>query len=259
MFIATILISILSLVLSGYACWRVIKRADARQSTQQLRSEFQHVAARHKELVESAAQLLDDAYARTRQQVAAAREFLRRLKHDAASGLEERAALALEQLEALSTRLEENVDHVRTATATAARRAHATISQRVFHLKARTILLLAEAKAKNARAAVIEQRYVEAEELLDEANDLMRRAAEDLGGEPHYEVMVENIRRASREAMVSLRAHAQLTASKMDRLLAESGRLVTELESEEKLAAGRAAAPAKSREAKNHHRPMAAA
>jgi hypothetical protein len=238
MLIAALSIAVVGLIVAILAYCRASSGLDARSATQRLRDDVQQLTARHRELVESAAQLLDDAYGRTRQNIVSARETLRQLKIHTAAGLERRAMLAAEELEGLNTRLEESMRDLRVSTVGTARRAHETIARRVSHLRARTLLLLAEAKARRARDDVMLQRFVEAEECLDEAMDLMRRAMDDLGTEAHFEVSVENIRRASREAIVSLRAHAHLTAVKMDRLLAENGRLIDQLEREGSEAAG---------------------
>jgi hypothetical protein len=52
MLIAAISISVISLVLAACACWRVAHR---REATEQIRAELRQLAARHKELAESAA------------------------------------------------------------------------------------------------------------------------------------------------------------------------------------------------------------
>jgi hypothetical protein len=241
MLIAALSIAVVGLIIAILAYCRASSGLDARTATQRLRDDLQQLTAKHRELVESAAQLLDDAYARTRRHIVSARETLRQLKTHTAAGLERRAALAAEELEGLNSRLEESLGDLRVSTVGTARRAHQTLARRVSQLRARTLLLLAEAKARRARDDVMELRFVEAEEGLDEAMELMRRAMDDLDSEAHFEVSVENIRRASREAIVSLRAHAQLTTLKMDRLLAENGRLIDQLEREGSEAAGHVA------------------
>jgi hypothetical protein len=45
--------------------------------------------------------------------------------------------------------------------------------------------------------------------------------------------VIESVRRMSREAMPSLRARAKFTVSKTDRLLSQSGRLVSDLAREQ--------------------------
>jgi hypothetical protein len=90
-----------------------------------------------------------------------------------------------------------------------------------FHVRARLCLWVAKAKAKAACAALIDQQLDDAEELLDQSRAWLRRAGDGLDVLPAYAQRLDAIRYILRGAMVGLRAQAQLTMCKMDRLLAE--------------------------------------
>lgn len=90
-----------------------------------------------------------------------------------------------------------------------------------FHGWAHLCLKLAKHKADNALSALIDQRFDSAEALLDEALRWVKRAGE-LEAHPRYAVGLDNVRRAVREAAFGLRAHAQFTVLKIDRLLTEN-------------------------------------
>lgn len=243
MTIAAIIISSVSLLISLVVYCRFSGR-EAQRFGQSLRRDLTALTAKQKELFESATHSLAVAYEQSRRQLAATRETLRHYKEEAASGVAEHMSLALQQLGQLSAELEENAHVTKINPLVAARRVQAAIADRVRRLEARALLLLAGWKAHSARVAAIEQRFAEAEELLDEASGLIGRADDNLKCDPHFEIMSDGLRRAMREAAASLRAHADLTVRKMDRLLAETERLVRDLERDETRRAGRALAPA---------------
>lgn len=228
MTLATLLISIVSLAISVALFWRFHRVMRSRTSP-----EVQEIAARQKELVAVAKESLEHAYDHVRQNLADARELLRRVREVSRDAGERHLRLAGEHLERLTEVLDDGFRAVGRVTISAARRTEEAIAARVRHLKVRATLLLAETKAHAAREAVMDQRFTSAEELLEEAADLIRRASDDLAGEPRYGATVESIRRALREAIVALRAHAEITIKRMDHLLAENTRLVEQLESDE--------------------------
>lgn len=229
MILATFLISLTSLLFSVALFWRVhvvLRRLRAG-------TDYQELAAQQKDLVAAAKESIEQAYHRIRRNLADAGECIRRVKAESSQAGQHHARMAGEHLESLSGLLEEGVRAASRVTLSTARQTQEAIADRVRQLKARAMLLLAETKATAAREAVMNYRFESAEELLDESAELIRRVSNELAGEPRYAAVIESIQRALRESIVSLRAHAEITVKKMDRLLAESTQLVEQLESDE--------------------------
>jgi len=232
-----IVISFAMLALAAVIYWRAGGKREARFNAQRFQEDLQEIKTKQMEFADEAANTNEEAYHRGRQHLTKAREQLSQLDGDATPGREDQSRLALADIEELSAELEENVRAGRTAPVSAARQAREKLAQRVSRLKVRVLLLVAESKADAARTAALEQRLPQAEELLDEAMELMHRVSQDLVAEPDYDVLTDNLRRAVREVSLCLRTHAQWTAGKMDRMLAESTRLVRRLETDERKAA----------------------
>jgi hypothetical protein len=227
-----IIVSFAMLALAAVIYWSAGGKRDARINAQRLQKDIQEIKSKQMEFADEAANSNEEEYNRGRRHLAAAREQLGRLDGDSMPDRVDQSRLALADIEELDAQLEENYLAGRTATVSQARQARDRLAQRVSRLKARVLLLVAESKANAARTAALEQRLPQAEELLDEAMELMRRGSQDLVAEPDYDVLTDNLRRAVREVSVCLRTHAQWTAGKMDRMLAESNRLVRRLETD---------------------------
>ena len=164
---------------------------------------------------------LGEAHARTRRNLAATRELARRLKAEAVDGAERQAARIWHQLDRIAERLEGHFRAAASVTVDKAREAQETLADEASELMTRTLLLLASSKAKAARTAMLEHRLVEAEDLLDDAADLLRRVPPETRREARHAAMVDETHRALREAAASLRTHAEVTLKKMDRLLGQ--------------------------------------
>lgn len=240
-----IVTSLLSLVLATAAFLRAGCARRARPILDRVQRELTNLSTKQRELLDSAAASLADAYDQSRRHLTSARELLREQAEEAVDCLEQHAGVAQRHLERLTQCVEQGARSAKAATAQAARRTQRALAHRVWRLEARATLLLAESKAHRARAAVVSQDYVVAERLLDEAAELVRRAGDRLRFDPHYHLTLERIARASRDALISLRAHAEYTLGELDQLLAESERLVQELESEERQAEDRESRPAR--------------
>jgi len=232
-----IVVSFAMLALAAVIYWRASGKRDAQISAQRLQKDIQEIKSKQREFTDEAANSNEEAYNRGRRNLATAREQLGRLDGESTPDRVDRSRAALADIEELGAQLEENVQASRTATVSEARHSRERLAQRISRLKARVLLLVAESKANAARTAALEQRLPQAEELLDEAMELMRRVSQDLVAESDYDVLTDNLRRAVREVSLCLRTHAQWTAGKMDRMLAESNRLVRRLETDERTAA----------------------
>jgi len=228
-----VLVSVALIALAGAICWRSFGKRSDRPAASDLRKDLEELKAQQKDFAEAGIRSNTEAYDRGRERLASLRTQIYSLNGKFHGEPESRPHKALAEVETLSARLEENVRNIRTVSASVAQRAQERLTRQIQRLKARVLLVLAEAKANDARAAALEQRLTEAEECLDEAMDLVRRASDDLASEPEYQSLMDNLSRASREVGLCLRAHAQSTVSKMDRMLAENDRLLRRLEAEE--------------------------
>jgi hypothetical protein len=221
-----ILLSIAIFSLAAAILWRGGGKRHSQSLELAMQKELHELKAQQNDFAEASVASNTEAYDRGRERLTAVRDQIDSLKGRFHGEAENRSKQAMADVETLGARLEENVRAIRSVSASMARRAQESVSRRIERLKARVFLVLAATKAEEARTAALEQHLPEAEELLDEAMDLMRRASQDLASEPEYQRLIDNLSRASREVGICLRSHAQWTVSKMDRMLAENDRLV---------------------------------
>jgi surfactin synthase thioesterase subunit len=151
--------------------------------------------------------------------------------------MEKQLQLALDQLEALARRLDEAGDSVKTVAFSTAQRIEEALARRVRRLEARGALLQAKAKAARAEAAAATNDFHRADELLADAADLFQTARETLGDDRVYELQLEAMKQDLRAATSAVRTRAQDTRSRIDRVLADTDRIVSALESDETRAA----------------------
>ena len=229
----TLVLVVLSLVLSGVAYWR----SGGAQDVQKLRGEFETLRLKQKELTESIADSLSAAYGRSRERLHAARENLRRQKTETVEGMEKQLQLAQDQLEVLGGRLEEAAGSVKTVAFSTAQRIEEAIALRVRRLEARASLLQAKAKASRAQTAAAKNDFQRADELLADAADLFQAARETLADDRTYDLQLEAMKQGLRAATSAVRSRAQDTRSRIDRVLADTDRIVGALESDETRAA----------------------
>lgn len=223
----------LSLVLSAVAYWR----SGGAQDVQKLRAELDALRLKQKELTESITSSLSAAYGRSRERLHAVRENLRRQKTEAVEGMEKQLQLAHDQLESLGHRLEESASSIKSMAFSTAQKVEETIALRVRRIEARVTLLHAKAKAARAQSAAAKNDFQRADELLADAADLWQSARETLGDDRTYDAQLDALKRALRDATVAVRTRAQDTRSRIDRVLADTDRIVGALESDETRAA----------------------
>ena len=223
----------LSLVLSAVAYWR----SGGAQDLQKLRAEFESLRLKQKELAEGIADGLSAAYSRSRERLQVARETLHRQKVEAVEGMEKQLELAQDQLDGLGRRLEEAAGSIKNVAVSTARRIEEAITVRVHRLEARAILLQAKAKVSRARTAAGKNDFQRADELLADATDLFHSARESLGRDHSYDLQLEVMKQALRSATTAVRARAEDTRSRIDRLISDTDRIVGALESDEARAA----------------------
>jgi flagellin-specific chaperone FliS len=223
----------LSLVLSAVAYWR----SGGARDVQKLRAEIDALRLKQKELAENITSSLSAAYTRSRERLQAVRENLRRQKAEAVEGMEKQLQLAHDQLEALGHRLEESAGSIKSATFSTAQKIEEAIALRVRRIEARVTLLHAKAKVARAQSAAEKSDFQRADELLADAADLWHSVRETLGDDRTYDPQLDALKRALRDATAAVRARAQDSRSRIDRVLADTDRIVGALESDEARAA----------------------
>ena len=229
----TLVLVVLSLVLSAVA----YRRSGGALDMQKLRGEFETLRIKQKELTESIADSISTAYSRSRERLQAARENLRSQKTGTVEVVEKQLQLAQEQLEGLGRRLEQAAGSVKTLAFSTAQRIEEAIALRVRRLEARASLLQAKAIASRAQAAATKNDFQRADELLADAADLFHAARETLGNDRTYDLQLEAMKQGLRAATSAVRLRAQDTRSRIDRVLADTDRIVDALESDETRAA----------------------
>lgn len=225
----TLAISMLSLVISLTAYWR----AGGRQDIERLRRDADALQVRQREAVAT-------AFHSSRERLRATQVELVALKQGMASTLATQVERAQQQLDALGTRLEETALAAKDATVSAAERSQQAIARRARRLQAGVTLLSARAEAMRAVDAAEDRDFVQAEQRIDEATELLQRAREKLGEDAAYDEGLMKAKRSLREATNAIRNHAADTRARIDQVLSDTTDLVESLQSAETLAASAA-------------------
>jgi uncharacterized protein YpiB (UPF0302 family) len=229
----TAALSLVSFVLAAIAYWRSGGKNDAKK----LRQEVDVLRAKQKEFAESASQAVAAAFANSRQRLEDTRTHLRRLNQEAREQLQKRIKRAEEQLESLATRLEAAAQSVKNATVGAARDLEESIVRRVHRMEARARLLEAWDKAEKAVILADKQRFDDAEQLLDEAVELLRSARQTLNDDHAYDEQLDVVKKGLRTASLAVQNRAADARQKIEEVMTETDRVVCALESDEEKAA----------------------
>jgi hypothetical protein len=161
-----------------------------------------------------------------------------RQRRQPSRGLEQQIKRAHEQLEVLARRLEEGARSAKEATLAAARTAEEAIALRVKRTEARALLLLSKARsAQAAGPASKQEELLHAEELLQQATDLLQTAQAILADDHAYDALLAAMKRALRDVTVAVKTQAVYARTKMDVVLIETDKLVSALEEDEQKAA----------------------
>lgn len=228
-----LLLVVSSLVLSAVAYWR----SGGAQDVQKLRGELATLQLKQKALTESIAGRLAATYGRSRARLHAAREGFHRLKTETVDGMETQLQLTQDHRELLGQRLEEAAGSVKNVALATAQRIEEAIALRVRRFEARASLLQAKARASRAQAAAAQNDFQRADELLGDAANLFQAARETLAADRTYDLQLEAMKQDLRAATSAVRSRAQDTRLRIDRVLADTDRIVGALESDETRAA----------------------
>lgn len=222
-----------SLVIAALAWWRAGGRRD-----------WQQLHAKQKELTETLLFLLEETYEQSRLSLRQTADGLQQLKAEAIDEVNQQLERASEQLSALEQRLEEGLRSVRSTALATAHRIEAALRRRVRRIEARGSLLFAKAAAvlaiRHAKAGELQR----AEKRLDEATALLALARETMRADHAYDAQFDIVRRTLADAINAVRARAQDIRQQIEKVLAETDKLVNALESDERAAATSPSIPA---------------
>lgn len=233
----TFILSLASLVLAAVAYWRSGGHRDLRRARLELERKVEKLRTKQDELAESVAHALSAAYEGSRQRLEAARRQLRELKEEAVEGLAGEVKRAQAELEALAARLEAAAKTAKESTAAAAQKVERTIAFRVRRIEARATLLQAQAKAARAVDAAAKRDFERADQLLEDAADLLNRAQQILADDHARDELLEAMKLKLRSATTAVRSHATDARQRAEFVLADAERLVAALESDDLVAA----------------------
>jgi len=232
-----IIISLVSLAFAVTAYWRAGGKQDIEHARLEIEREIESLRTKQKELVESIAENITATYEASRKRLQHAREVLRQATEEAVEGLEQQIERARAQLEALTQQLEEAARSARDTTITSARDVEQAIAVRVRRVEARMMLLHAKAKTLRAVGAAGVHELPRAEELLEEAAELLRTARATLADDHAYDELFDNVKGALRDATMAVRTRAEDIRRKIEQVLSATDHLVGSLESDEQKAA----------------------
>jgi len=221
-----LLISLISLAVAALAWWRAGGQRDLDQ-----------VRAKQKELTDTLLFLLEDAYEQSRLSLRQTAEGLQQLKSEAIDEVAQQLHRATQQLAALEQHLEEGLKTARTSALVTAHRVEVELRRRVRRIEARGSLLFAKAAAVLAIRHTRAGELPRAEKRLDEATALLALARETMRADHAYDEQFDLLKRTLAEAINAVRAQAQDIRQHIERVLAETDKLVGALESDEHAAA----------------------
>lgn len=225
--IATLILAIIALALAAVAYWRAGGRRD-----------LETLRAKQKELTEALLFVIEEMYEESRQALRQTADGLRQLKSEALEELDQQIDRATQQLWALERRLEEGLKSARQSAMTTAHSIERGLRRRVRRIEARGSLLFAKSAALLAIRWARKEEFDRAEKRLDEATALLALARETLRADHAYDEQLEIVKRSLAEATIAVRQKAQDARQRIERVLAETDKLLGALESDETKAAG---------------------
>jgi hypothetical protein len=208
---------------------------------EKLKKEVEALRARQNELAESLSSAITTAYDQSRRRLRRTRQRLGELKDEAVEGLDRQTDLALEQLAVLDERLEEGVKAMGQTTLAVARRVEQGIASRAHRIEARTTLLFAKMQVMRASRLAQKGKFVEAEQRLEDAAELLRAACANLNEAHIYNEQLDAIKTLLREAAIALQVQAEDVGLRIESVLSETDQLIGSMESEERRDAKRKA------------------
>jgi membrane-associated HD superfamily phosphohydrolase len=224
--IATLIIAIMGLALAGLAWWRAGGRRD-----------LEALRAKQKELTDALLYVIEELYEESRQSLRQTADGFHQLKTEAIAELDQQLDRATHQLQQLERRLEEGLKSVRDSAMVTAHSVERGLRRRVRRIEARGSLLYAKASDVLAVRWLRKQEFDRAEKRLDEATALLALARETMRADHAYDEQFDIVKRTLADAITAVREKSADSISRIERVIAETDKLLNALETDETEAA----------------------
>lgn len=230
MAVTALILSLVAVALAGIAYWRAGGKAELRRAHDELRRDFDAVRAKQRELLDGAADTLSAAYDRSRGELRTVQHRIGDLGRHTADGLHDQLQRASNHAQQLLSNLEQAARQARTLTVTAARNAEAAIAHRVRRIHARIVLLEVKVNATLAARAADDRNFDRADRRLAEASHLLAEARAILDDDQVIAEDLAAMKLRLLEATDAVRARAEDARRRIDVVVADTDRVVSDLE-----------------------------
>lgn len=233
MAVIALILSLVAVTLAGIAYWRAGGEADLRRAHDEFRRDLDALRAKQRELVDGAADTLAAAYNRSRSELRAIQHRIGDLGRHTAEGLQDQLHRAGHQAQQLLTSLEHAAGQAKDLTVTAARNVEVGIARRARRIHARVVLLEVKANAALAARAADDRDFDRADRRLAEASHLLAEARAILDDDHVIAEDLATMKLRLLEAADAVRTRAEDTRRRIDTVVADTDRVVGDLEAAE--------------------------
>lgn len=233
MAVIALILSLVGVALAGIAYWRAGGETDLRRAHDELRRDVDVLRAKQRELVDGAADTLAAAYNRSRSELRSVQTRIGELGRHTAEGLQDQLHRAGNQAQQLLTTLEHAAGQAKNLTVAAARNAEAGIARRARRIHARVVLLEVKANAALAARAADDRDFDRADRRLADASQLLGEARAILDDDHVIAEGLAAMKLRLLEAAEAVRTRAEDTQRRINTVVADTDRVVGDLEAAE--------------------------
>lgn len=233
MTVLALIISLVAVALASVAYWRSGGDTDLQRAQAELRRDLDTLRSKQRELVDTATDTLAAAYNRSRGELRAVQARIGELGRHTADGLQEQLHKAGNQAQSLLASLEQAAGRAKDLTVNGARSVEEGIARRTRRIHARVVLLEVKAKAAMAGRAAADSDFDRADQRLAEASRLLTEARTILANDEVIDEQLAAVKTSLLDAVESVRVRAQDTRRRIDAVVADTDRVVGDLEAAE--------------------------
>lgn len=233
MAVIALILSLVAVALAGVAYWRAGGGADVRRAHDELRRDLDALRTKQRELVENAADTLAAAYNRSRSELASVQARIGELGRHTAEGLQDQLHRAGNQAQQLLTSLEHAAGQAKDLTVNGARSVEQGLARRARRIHARIVLLEVKASAALAARAASNHDFDRADRRLAEASHLLGEARAILDDDHVIAEGLAAMKLRLLDAAEAVRTRAEDTRRRIDTVVADTDRVVGDLEAAE--------------------------